>query len=333
MGNQRIGWVYNQSTSVHYFYNDNLGTPRMIVNSSGAPCYDADYFPWGDTQHVYGNTCPQNYTFNDKERDPDMGVYYFGARFYQDAMARFYSPDPLLSSAYLSNPQTWNRYAYALNNPLAVVDRHGLYNLVNSCATDDKKCNKQFKQDAGDLKQGISDLQTKVDNMADGPEKRRLESALSALGTENDGNNVNVKFGPNSGGAAGDTKTVVDDVTGSLSFNVTLDPNKITGNTNYWGIDAAHEGTHVADISDPRYANSNTTLTDFSLEYRGYQTSAWAAQALGVSPLAYDRGANVIWNSSWSGVDQQTLMDKGVTQHVTGIPGHPETTPHNPWSN
>jgi hypothetical protein len=50
-------------------------------------------------------------------------------------------------------------------------------------------------------------------------------------------------------------------------------------------INAAHEGTHVADVSDPTYANPATTLSAFSLEYRGYQTSAYAAQALGFSPL------------------------------------------------
>jgi hypothetical protein len=46
-------------------------------------------------------------------------------------------------------------------------------------------------------------------------------------------------------------------------------------------------------------------LGPFSTEYRGYQTSAWAAQALGVSPLQYNdsNGMNVIWNSSWAATD------------------------------
>lgn len=267
-----------------------------------------------------------------KERDSESGLDNFGARYNASTMGRFMTPDPLLSSGHPSNPQTWNRYAYALNNPLSIIDPTGLYDLVNNCASNDKSCNKQFQQDAKNLKQGIADLQKKVDNMKDGPEKQRLEASLKALGTEGDNNNVNVKFGALSGSAAGNTETVADK-TGGLSFNVTFDPSKISGGTNSWAIDAAHEGTHVSDISDPRYANDATTLSDFSLEYRGYQTSAWAAQALGVSPLGYDGGRNVIWNSGWAAADRQTLMDHGITNHVTSIPNHPETTPHNPWPN
>ncbi len=42
-------------------------------------------------------------------------------------MGRFMSPDPLLSSGRPTNPQTWNRYAYALNNPVRIVDPTGLW--------------------------------------------------------------------------------------------------------------------------------------------------------------------------------------------------------------
>jgi RHS repeat-associated protein len=126
--------------STHYLYDDNLGTARMIVNSNGITCYDADFFPWGDEQHVYGNSCPQNYKFNDKERDPDMGVYDFGARFYQDAMARFYQPDWSASPepvpyAKLNNPQSLNLYAYTVDNPLSLRDPNG--HLWNASAVMD----------------------------------------------------------------------------------------------------------------------------------------------------------------------------------------------------
>jgi hypothetical protein len=39
---------------------------------------------------------------------------------------RFTSPDPLLSSGRVENLQTWNRYAYCLNNPLNTVDPTGM---------------------------------------------------------------------------------------------------------------------------------------------------------------------------------------------------------------
>ena len=40
---------------------------------------------------------------------------------------RFISVDPSRESANPANPQSWNRYAYALDNPLEYVDKNGLW--------------------------------------------------------------------------------------------------------------------------------------------------------------------------------------------------------------
>jgi len=64
--------------------------------------------------------------FTQKERDNETGLDYFGARYYASAQGRFTSPDPLMASAYVENPQSWNRYTYALNNPLKYVDPDGM---------------------------------------------------------------------------------------------------------------------------------------------------------------------------------------------------------------
>jgi len=60
-----------------------------------------------------------------KERDAETGLDYFGARYFSGAQGRFTSPDPLMASARISNPQAWNRYAYTYNNPLRYVDPNG----------------------------------------------------------------------------------------------------------------------------------------------------------------------------------------------------------------
>lgn len=43
------------------------------------------------------------------------------ARYYSPAMVRFLSVDPIMS-AVPANPQSWNRYAYAPNNPMKLTD-------------------------------------------------------------------------------------------------------------------------------------------------------------------------------------------------------------------
>jgi RHS repeat-associated protein len=65
--------------------------------------------------------------FTGKERDAESGLDYFGARYYASSMGRFMSPDPSgLAYANPMNPQSFNFYTYALNNPLRFVDPSGL---------------------------------------------------------------------------------------------------------------------------------------------------------------------------------------------------------------
>ncbi|MDR2473507.1 MAG: RHS repeat-associated core domain-containing protein, partial [Tannerella sp.] len=52
-----------------------------------------------------------------------FGLINMNARLYDPALGRFLSPDP-----YVQNPfdgQSYNRYAYALNNPLIYTDPSG----------------------------------------------------------------------------------------------------------------------------------------------------------------------------------------------------------------
>ena len=61
-----------------------------------------------------------------KLRDNETGLDYFGARYFSGAMGRFTSTDPISGTLlHLINPQRWNMYAYAVNNPLAFTDPDG----------------------------------------------------------------------------------------------------------------------------------------------------------------------------------------------------------------
>jgi RHS repeat-associated protein len=61
-----------------------------------------------------------------KERDAETGLDYFLARYYSGAQGRFLSVDPENAGAKHADPQSWNAYSYALNNPLRYVDPLGL---------------------------------------------------------------------------------------------------------------------------------------------------------------------------------------------------------------
>jgi RHS repeat-associated protein len=64
--------------------------------------------------------------FTGKERDSESGLDEFGARYYSSSMGRFMSSDPGNAGATNDDPQSWNAYAYARNNPLSYGDPDGL---------------------------------------------------------------------------------------------------------------------------------------------------------------------------------------------------------------
>jgi RHS repeat-associated protein len=119
---------------------DHLGSSRVVTNATGTVCYEADFYPYGGERAVT-TTCAQNYKFTGKERDAETGNDNFGARYYPNNLGRFLTPDPLMASGRASNPQSWNRYAYTLNNPLRFIDPNGLEE--QPCATTDQECAKR----------------------------------------------------------------------------------------------------------------------------------------------------------------------------------------------
>lgn len=63
--------------------------------------------------------------FTGKERDSESGLDNFLARYYSGAQGRFTGPDQPLIDQDPADPQSWNLYSYARNNPLANFDSTG----------------------------------------------------------------------------------------------------------------------------------------------------------------------------------------------------------------
>jgi RHS repeat-associated protein len=122
--------------AARHFHLDHLGSPRLISSQDRAIYAEHAYYPYGPeitspTQEpAAGHDTPEPMKFTGHERD-FAGTYtapvldYMHARYYNPQAGRFLSVDPLLSSARLSIPQSWNRYSYVWNNPLLLVDPTG----------------------------------------------------------------------------------------------------------------------------------------------------------------------------------------------------------------
>ena len=76
------------------------------------------------------------YKFTGKERDSESGLDNFGKRYNASSMGRFMTPDPIMiMKQKLRDPQQWNMYSYAANNPMTFTDPTGQYvwGLAQAC--------------------------------------------------------------------------------------------------------------------------------------------------------------------------------------------------------
>jgi RHS repeat-associated protein len=118
--------VYTSSGLDHYRHSDWLGSARLETTPSQTVYGDAAYAPYGET-YAQSGTADFSWTGINADVEPanPETLYDFPAREY-GIQGRWPSPDPLgLGAANLGDPQSWNRYAYVDNNPLAVTDPSG----------------------------------------------------------------------------------------------------------------------------------------------------------------------------------------------------------------
>jgi RHS repeat-associated protein len=109
-----------------YYHTDVVGSVRALSDQTGATVIRHDYLPFGeDTQPLAGDPL----RFAGKELDPESALMNFEARYYRNTWGRFTQVDPVHVEAALLDPQQWNRYAYARNNPLAYGDPDGQFAL------------------------------------------------------------------------------------------------------------------------------------------------------------------------------------------------------------
>src|SRR5262249_15468976 len=113
--------------TVRYYFGDHLGHTHLLVSATGTTCWDADYYPYGGPVVFTMAGCQPVYQFGGMEREveysPDLNEAAF--RYHNSALARWMSADPVSGNVF--NPQSWNRYAYGLNNPSNLVDPAGLF--------------------------------------------------------------------------------------------------------------------------------------------------------------------------------------------------------------
>lgn len=108
---------------LHFYHSDAQGSIVAVTNAQGQQVGKAGYRPFG---LAFGESAASTSTrigFAGKLSDRDLSLTYFGARHYDPLLGRFLSIDPAPYAP--SNLHSFNRYAYANNNPLTFDDLDG----------------------------------------------------------------------------------------------------------------------------------------------------------------------------------------------------------------
>ncbi len=105
-----------------WFHADRLGSPKLITDAQGQIASSFEYSSFGEETTMSGSMASgRGYTGH--RLDSETGLVYMNARYYDPELGRFISSDDFVPNP--NNPQTFNKYAYADNNPISNVDPSG----------------------------------------------------------------------------------------------------------------------------------------------------------------------------------------------------------------
>ena len=143
----------SSSGSATYIHHDQLGSTRLLTDAGGKASASFSYRPYGELEGKTG-TATTPLGFAGQYTDPETGLQYLRARFYDPATGQFLTRDPI-------EPLTREPYAYGRNNPTNNVDPSGLY-----AESEDLPCPwclplpsaEDYERAAGEVQEGAEDI-------------------------------------------------------------------------------------------------------------------------------------------------------------------------------
>ncbi len=120
------------TTTLCHILRDYMGNITSVVTDQGEKLEELSYDPWGRLRDpkTLKNYLPGEQPslflgrgYSGHEHLPEFGLINMNARLYDPVIGMFLSPDPYIQMP--ENPLNFNRYSYALNNPLKYNDPNG----------------------------------------------------------------------------------------------------------------------------------------------------------------------------------------------------------------
>jgi RHS repeat-associated protein len=98
------------NNGLFYIHSDHLGSTTR-------------YLPFGGYRGTAPTQTITDRDFTGQKENRELGLLYYGARFYVPGIGRFASADTIVPNP--ANPQSFNRYSYVRNSPLNMTDPTG----------------------------------------------------------------------------------------------------------------------------------------------------------------------------------------------------------------
>lgn len=114
--------LMNGTWNPSFYGYDGGGHVRLLTDVTGTVTDTYEYDAFGNTINSTGST-PNNYLYRWEQLDPDLGLYYLRARWYNPITGRFLARDP--GPGRIEDPATLQRYLYARHDPINRVDPTG----------------------------------------------------------------------------------------------------------------------------------------------------------------------------------------------------------------
>ena len=114
-----------QADEITFYHYDGMGNPIAATDMQGNVVWKERYSPSGEPLLNQPAKEGHNIGYKGHVYDKELGLVYMAHRYYDPKVGRFLSNDPVGFTP--SNVQSFNRYAYANNNPYKYWDPDGLY--------------------------------------------------------------------------------------------------------------------------------------------------------------------------------------------------------------
>ena len=327
-----------QTAEIRYLTNDHLGSPSIITDGSGSVTSRRDFMPFGEeaTAGIGNRAIGHSYTsngdstkqkFTGYERDDETNLDFAQARMHNFSHGRFTSPDPLFSTGKVVDARSWNRYIYALNNPLIFTDPAGLYVFDKSVTQEQRK---RFNAALETARKNLSKIEKIYGK--DSKEYLKANRAVNSYGKLGQKNGV-IVFTKN--GIGGARTSVEGRSRRKTKENPTGQNVRVMFDSDAFDLVSliAHEGSHVADGTD--WVKSGFRMsanpTMYQTESDAYLVSSLMAEANGVlsSYLIFEQDKKAranprtrflgatLYNSGWKEADKAKLRQENIDFYLS----------------